>query len=92
MDEYYVRQKEEYMSKQLILNDTHSIEEYENEDNNKLREELELYKEKCQKLEQTVNILLSVLLLNQLKYHNCFILLFFSEFFSSQIKYKIKKI
>lgn len=80
MDEYYVRQKEEYMSKQLILNDTHSIEEYENEDNNKLREELELYKEKCQKLEQTVNILLSVLLLNQLKYHNCFMLLFFRNF------------
>ncbi|XP_031370407.1 chromosome-associated kinesin KIF4A isoform X1 [Apis dorsata] len=55
MDEYYVRQKEECMSKQLILNDTHSIEEYENEDNNKLREELELYKEKCQKLEQTLS-------------------------------------
>lgn len=79
MDEYYVRQKEESISKQLVLNDTHSIEEYENEDNNKLKEELELYKEKCQKLEQTVNILLnSILLLNQLKYHNCFILFFWN--------------
>lgn len=55
MDEYYVRQKEECISKQLVLNDTHSIEEYENEDNNKLKEELELYKEKCQKLEQTLS-------------------------------------
>lgn len=80
MDEYYVKQKKECMSKQLVLNDTHSIEEYENEDNNKLREELELYKEKCQKLEQTVNILFSILLLNQLKYHNCSILFFFLIF------------
>lgn len=61
MDEYYgIRQKEECMQKQLVLNDTHNIEEYENKDNNKLREELEFYKEKCQKLEQTVNIIYNI--------------------------------
>lgn len=43
------------MSKKLSLNDTHSIKEYKNENENKLREELELYKQKCQELEETVN-------------------------------------
>ena len=44
------------MSKKLSLNDTHSIKEYKTENENKLREELELYKQKCQELEETVNI------------------------------------
>lgn len=44
------------MSKKLSLNDTHSIKEYKNEDESKLREELELYKQKCRELEETVNI------------------------------------
>lgn len=44
------------MSKQLALNDTHNIKEYESEDNSKLREKLEFYKQKCEELEHTVNI------------------------------------
>ncbi|KOX75484.1 Chromosome-associated kinesin KIF4A [Melipona quadrifasciata] len=48
LNEYHIRQKEKRMSKKLSLNDTHSIKEYKNENESKLREELELYKQKCQ--------------------------------------------
>ncbi|OAD60477.1 Chromosome-associated kinesin KIF4, partial [Eufriesea mexicana] len=55
LKEYRVREKEKRMSQQLILNDTHSIKEYD-EDNSKLNEELQLYKQKCQVLEQKEDI------------------------------------
>ncbi|KAK1120467.1 hypothetical protein K0M31_012444 [Melipona bicolor] len=55
LNEYHIRQKEKRMSKKLSLNDTHSIKEYKNENESKLREELELYKQKCQELEETLS-------------------------------------
>ncbi|XP_071860404.1 kinesin-like protein 3A [Bombus fervidus] len=54
LNEYRVKEKERRMSKQLALNDTHNIKEYECEDNSKLREKLEFYKQKCEELEHTL--------------------------------------
>lgn len=52
LSEYHAKEKERRLSKQLILNSTHTINEFEDGDNNKLKEQLEYYKQKCEQLEQ----------------------------------------
>ncbi|CAL7949261.1 unnamed protein product [Xylocopa violacea] len=53
LDECRIKAKERRMSRQLALNNTHNV--HENDDLCKLKEELELYKRKCQQLEQKVS-------------------------------------
>ena len=51
-DEHRVKEKDRRrMSKQFAWNNTNSVTQLQNEETVKLKEELELYKEKCQHLE-----------------------------------------
>ncbi|KZC08147.1 Chromosome-associated kinesin KIF4A [Dufourea novaeangliae] len=55
MNEYRVKEKERRLSKQLVLKDTaNRSSDFEDEENTKLKAELEHSKEKCQRLEQSV--------------------------------------
>lgn len=56
MEEYRQKEKERRVSRQLELNKAiNHISESEEKENLKLKQELQLYKEKCQHLEQSVN-------------------------------------
>ncbi|XP_076163701.1 kinesin-like protein 3A isoform X2 [Ptiloglossa arizonensis] len=55
LDENRAKEKRRRVSEQLILNkNSNCMVQFENEENIKLKKELELYKEKCQHLEETI--------------------------------------
>lgn len=57
LDEYRAAEKKRRVSQQFTPNNKSSIMQLQNE-NSKLKEELEIYKELCQSPERTVSILI----------------------------------